>query len=93
MERKFTEFAMDAVLETCKQKKTKRDWDANTTSPFHTVKHKREAGLTFSAETGEFVALVFYWTDAGGARRRSIRAFQHGGQLYRIKLRDQIETG
>ena len=87
IERKFAECGMASVLQKCKATRTDRDPNVLSNPPNTSVVHKREHGLRYCDETGEFVALIFYWEGPDGTDRRSIREFVADGVLYRLKLR------
>lgn len=87
MERKFVECGMDEILKTCKPKRTNRDPNISTNPPHTSVVHKREHGVQYTHENGDFVALVFYWDEPTGEPRRSIRAFTcPDGKPYRLRI-------
>ena len=86
MEDKFESLQISNLLKECRKQTVDRDPNVNTFPPFSSVKHKREHGIKYTTEANDFIALIFYWYDATGEERRSIRQFfcPQDGTLYRV---------
>lgn len=86
IECKFQEFSMERILQGCIKKPASRDPDLLLIPPYTSVAHKREWGFLHKTLDGSEISLIFYWVDAGGDERRSIRWFVFGNVKYRLRF-------